>query len=331
MKSNIDYVIHSALRDNTKPLNILYYPLDGWYENLCLDRENRYYFTVESAVYKWPINQAPENFTVLPYGIKQIPNRLDLDLIIVNHRIEHLEKIKKVSDLFHLPIILVEHNLPKKDASTNIRKYINSRLPLNIHHIVTNDLIKDEWNLEEVQTIPYGLEMNPTWTELKDLENRTNDLIVIGDYSQEDYSLLGEMINSHHTTTALGNNAHYTKSYISTNFLSSQLQSHKVCLMASGDNRPPILQLLAMSQGAVLITNRNRWTEKIIKHEENGLLFNDTKDMKKCVRFALENNTARENIQCNAYKTIRSDHYYDDNTIKWKSYLSSVAGEVYQR
>lgn len=322
MKSNIDYVVHSALRTN-ETINALYYPFDGWYENLCFDDHADYYLFEKSSIYEWSVGKFPINFHVLPADTKKIPNRIDLDLVITNHRTEQLEKVKRIADNFHLPIVLIEHNLPISRSSVGIRKYINARIPQPVHHIVTHQLIKDEWHLENVDVIPYGFNT---------ADNRQNkDVIVVGDYNPEDFTLLENMMNSHHTVTAFGNNHGITKPYVSMDYFLNNLQEHKICILATNDSKPPILQLLAMANGCVTITNRNRWTEQVIEHENTGLFFDNSNSVKKVVQSILDHPEELDRIRGNAYKFIETNHSYEKHSNLMNSYLRSILGEVYIR
>lgn len=325
MKSGIDHVIHSELRKPGEEFKLLYYPYNGIYEWLYHSDMIKCYGNMEDIIYEWKTGSFPSSINHLKYGLYNVPQRLDFDAVVCNHRYEQVFKAQQISEYYHLPLIIIEHELPAKESKENIRKYVNSRMPKKAIHVITDPLVAKEWCLEkEYEYIPYGFKPQKSLL-------RTNDIIVIGDYNVEDFGLLNGMMSCHPKIKGYGFNQGITQEYKSFEDLTNILCQSRIVILGNGSVRSPLLTMLAMSCGAMVMTNRTRWTENIITHQENGILFESIKELRGFSKKYMSDEDEVAKIALAGQSMILEKYPYTKSLSMWQELLQKVSKEVYIR
>lgn len=325
MRIAIDSIIHSVSRKDDDPLNVLYFGYNGWFECMfgsigikCFTKENN------TTQYEWA-GMLPKTFTVLPSSYPHIPDRIPIDAIICNSRRARLLDIANISRIQHIPFILVEHEIPFKNIKPALRSYINSRLPPKCIHVVPSDFVQKEWCLDDnVNKIPYGIPVAP-----KTLKN--NDVLIAGDFAEEDFGLLQFMLSVHPTAIGIGNNQGLTQPYTNYNDMLEAMCKSRICITAGGQTQSQTLILMAMSAGCVVITNSTPWTEHLKQQHNDIILFEKSSDIKKHVRSLMQNSDHVDQIGFNLCSAIRDNYSYSKFADNWKELLNRVTKEAYIR
>lgn len=326
MKTQVDQVVYASTRKPEEDIRVLYIGYNGWFENIFANTGILCYMAEDSNLHEW-YGELPNNFTILPKGMTFIPNRIDIDAIICNSRRTQIFTAAQIADGLHLPLILIEHELPASTASEKLRKYVNSRLPKRCIHVAPNSLIKDEWKLEEdkeVYIIPYGF-------QTPEQRLRNNNVAVIGDYSPEDNVLLEAMLNCNPEVVGMGNNPGVTTPYKDIGDVVRLLSESYICVTASTLSTPPLLAMLAMSCGAVVVTNKTKWTEQIIENDKTGYLFEKSTEIKKIVKNIVSNRDKMENVSVRAQKYIMKHYNISTFVELWRDLIKRLITRTYVR
>lgn len=326
MKNQVDQVIHAATKKPEDEVRVLYLGYNGWFESLFGGTGITCYTAEDSNLYEWG-GVLPSNFNVLPKGMTFIPNRIDIDAIICNSRKTQVFNAAKLADAFHLPLILIEHELPGTSANKKLRQYVNSRLPERCVHVFPHEFVKEEWALgedKESHIIPYGF-------HIPKQALRNNSVAVVGDYGMADYGLLEAMMNCSPEVVGMGNNPGVTVPYKSIGDVMRLLSESYVCVTACTPSAPPFLAMLAMACGALTITNRTRWTEKIIEDGKTGLLFDSATDIKRMVKSITADKDKLDNIALRGQKYITQNYEMSPFSQQWHKLIQTLITRTYKR
>lgn len=321
MKTAVDQVIHSAIKKDAH-LNLLYMGYDGWFESLLLSPEINFYCPQDATLYERNA-QLPINFTLMPKGMNYIPNRIDIDGVVCNSRVQQVQSAFQIAESFHVPLILIEHELPMASSKEKLRRYVNSRLP-RCTKVCTHNLVKEEWFLEDTKVIPYGFPVAGN-------NIKNNKVLVVGDYHQADYGMLNTMMSCHSTVVGLGYNNGLTQEYKSYKDVFEHMTQSDICVVASQGHKPPLIALFAMAAGCVVVTNKTRWSERLITHEKDGILFEKSSEIKKVVRHLLQHESLVDDISLAARQNIRENHPHKEFVDGYINLIKEKTKEVYVR
>tara|TARA_B100001094_G_scaffold332776_1_gene406424 strand:+ start:4651 stop:5175 length:525 start_codon:yes stop_codon:yes gene_type:complete len=95
-------------------------------------------------------HKRPDNYFVLPKN--EIPIWLNFDVIIVQHKIGQYSKGKQISDLLKIPMIVVEHSMPR--VISKMEQQIDQLKSMRGHlNIFTSSESADAWGIEDSYVI----------------------------------------------------------------------------------------------------------------------------------------------------------------------------------
>lgn len=326
MKTCIDQVIHSAIRHDYEDINILYLGYNGWFESIFSFPNIMCYMMKGTLAYKWN-GTLPITYTILSEEQRFVPNRVNIDLVICNSRRSQIHSAAEIANTYHLPLVIIEHELPSIDSTKKLRQYVNSRLP-KCTHVITHPIIQKEWYLDEhdkdMVIIPYGFKPIPN-------NMRTNNVLVVGDYNKEDYGLLNTMISCYPGTIGIGYNDNLTIPYTDLKDIIDAMSKSRICITAMPEGCPPLLALLAMAAGCVVITNQTQWTESIIINSVNGFIFENAGDIKPIVRMLLTDIQKLNQISFVAQQATNANYNYDMFSLQWNNLIQTLITKVYKR
>ena len=142
--------------------------------------------------------------------------------------------------------------------STSIRKFVNEKTPKNATYVVPNTIVSDAWdyNRSNIGTyeIPYGFDIVNT--------EKVNNVLVVGDYNEQDFQLIDIAMDSHPSAYGIGYNSN-TKEYSNFSELLEHIDKAKICITLTSKNKPPLLAMLAASRGCCVITNSTAWSKEV--------------------------------------------------------------------
>jgi len=324
MKHGIDNVIYSALKSNEDPINILYMGYDGIFDTILSTTPNTNFFIYKpKALCRFWGAPLSNKFTYID-NFYNIPNRIDLDVIICNDRKEQIFVAEKMSHHLHIPIVVVEHNLPSSKSKPSLRQYINSRMP-NSRCVIPHKTIKDEWYMsDDVDIIPYGIPIQKRIIKHK-------NVVVVNNFQDSNSDVLNKLLTISVDTIGVGYNGGRTQEYKHFGELIEFIRSAVVCITLVDEDGPPFIPLLAMGCGTVVLTNKTRWTTQIITEGENGFLFDGLKDARKKCKSILGDKDLVEDVIYNAYQYISNNHEREKFCDRWTNLIKSVIRKPYIR
>jgi hypothetical protein len=158
-------IVHRATK---KPyLNILVLPYDGEYEKILVENLPHYLYTHPTlSIKEWknPTDSSKIIYIKADKHNVSISENICLDCIITHNRTTQYEIAEKISSLYQIPIILVEHEKPPT-------KWIREQLKNRCSNIVySNEEVAKSWG-EFTTIIEY-----PT-NDMIDFTNKWNELI----------------------------------------------------------------------------------------------------------------------------------------------------------
>lgn len=321
MKFGIDNVIHSVIREQNEKPNVFYMGYNGVFEEALSILDINFYVDKSNAGLRQWIAGLPNNFTVLPYGIYSIPNRIDIDAVICNSRQKQVFEAKKIADALHVPMFLIEHELPYSTAKPNLRKYVNSRMPKGIIHVIPNKVVQREWYMKDnINIIPieYGIPVHEYRVKYKNVGIIDTNL---------DTSLLSKLRVMAPDTLCIGH-SNQCKNLVQ---IMDSLQHCRISICMVEEHEPPLLPLIAMGCNTTIITNKTRWTEAIIEHGKTGYLFNGVGELKRIVRELLKDLELIHTVSARAKKYIHMNYNLHKFKTNWEVLLQRSIREPYIR
>lgn len=182
----------------------------------------------------------------------------EFDVVVYNHYNEQLEKAQKYSLLNHCYTILIQHDLPEYQNDSFIN---NANEKMKMAHSVyfSSDLAQKKWGL--------NYPILPPSIKIQTQETKTIDVCLVGSFADED------VVNINKLKSTIPNLIISNGNSISE--LINIISKSKVCICPTNNIGPEFSMLLAMSYGCCVITNRTVWSEHIIEHGKNGIIFED--------------------------------------------------------
>jgi len=326
MKDAIDNVINKAIRKPGDDTNLLYIPYDGNFEWMMSSVPVRLYAPSNSLSREWPCNNFPQSLNWLPAGANFIPNRIDIQAVVVNFRKEAVHNAAGIAHRFHVPLVIVDHELPTKEASSNLKRFINSQLPPGSVYVTPHSMVNESWaysDTMESYNIPYGFEK-------QEQSIKQNDVLVVGDYAPEDAGLLSELLNCHTKVMGIGHNGSRTTPYTSMKDLIYHMSNSQVCVVIFQEHRPPFFAMLAAACGCAVVTNRTRWTESVFENKTNAILFDNIDSVKRLVRELIHSDTL-DDMALAGQEMIERDHSINKFRDGWIDLLNDLSTRIYIR
>jgi len=276
MRNSVDNIIRSLLNRPKAEINSLYFPYDGLFEQSLISNKYKHYTMVQNQIYPSAPQIYPENFFVLPEGI--LSYITELDLVIANHRKDQLPVARKFANMHHLPLILIDHELPATDAPKKLRAFVSKQFNDPTMVTVFDSLVSTEWCCDIDVLSHYGGQAVPG-IDKSICDEKDIDLCFVGDYVQSDFNMITTILQSIPNAIALGNNPGITQQYNAFADIIQLMYKSKICVQVVQEGRPPLLMLYCMSLGCIPIINQTKWTEKWID-EDVGIMFKGIDEIK---------------------------------------------------
>ena len=324
MSIPVQNIIRSATRTKDDPLNILWLPKDGVFESLLFPHlPHKFYggHDVETSIWDTIMFPPSSNFYTLAQH-NAFPFSTEFDLIVCNNRMKQAHTAKILSNVLHIPFMLIEHNVPithMKIEDIHIAKNENKA---NIE-VVCDNKINESWKTDS-DIIPYGIP-----NIYKDnYKNRTNNILLVGKFPDQDYNIVRSIQQqSKLPIKVLGDNPTLSKP-CTYNDLIHELQQSKYYLnISTYDGIPPIL-LLALSAGCIPISNKNPLLKNIL-NKDNSYQFDDIDKLYLLLDKISKVEYTSKSIQAN--KTIMDTFPLDKFVKSWTKVFDQFYNWVYTR
>ena len=325
MRNSIDNIFRSLI-DSKEEINILYFPYDGIFEQSLMSSKCKYYTMVEHQIYPSARCIYPDNFHLLEDGILSYTTKLDL--VVANHRKDQLSFAKSFSDKCHIPLVLIDHELPAEDSSPKLRMFVGKQFS-NDRSICFDNLVTSEWFTDIRILCNYGASLLPGLGN-ENLPEKKNDVCFIGDHSPNDSNMISEIVKMHPKIVSLGRNHGVTQEYKSFENLLELMYSSRIGIQTIQDPRPPLLMLYSMSMGCVPIINNTRWTD-IWLDDSMGIRYTDVNTVKKHVDDLLKDETRLAEMSAKCINFVNSRFNLETFTELYESFIDNSTMIMYDR
>lgn len=318
---------------NSSPeCNILYSAYDGFFEHLLDKAEifNQCYLKEGASFYDNPNNIWPTNFSFYQ-SFSQIPDDTCLDCVVVNNRHMQLKPSRFLSDYFACPLVVIDHEPPKKTARTSMVQYQNSKIKDGTIFVCTNNFIGKGWQYTidkffNQTCIPYGLKTEDT------IEDKDDLVLIVGNYHPSERSLIQSLLRCYSNTKGIGYNFYdIMQPYLSFEDIEEEIKNAKICISISGPDNPPFIPLMAASLGTLVITNHNSWSNEIFVHNDNCLLFNSIIEIKSLIKNIIHDDEKIMSITNNAKSMIQKRFNFDNFVSGWQNLIQDIKQRVYEK
>jgi len=219
MSIPINNIIRSATRTN-EPLNILWFPYDGFFETLLLPNlPHKFYGAHDIECVPWDTNTSPppENFYTL-VAHNSLSLMIDYDVVVCQGKLKNYDKAIILAHNLHIPLILIEH-LPPPDVVKTEDLFLLEREKKAHFYVATSKTVNQTWKVNYTLA-DYFFPLQKSYPK-KDqilvygkLENK-EDLILISEYSKLPVKVINTLEN--HTQEDYLNTLKESKFYLNLN------------------------------------------------------------------------------------------------------------------
>jgi len=321
MRNVIDNILRKII-DKSEEVNILYFPYDGVFEQSLKSEKYKYYTMYQHQIHEFPAKSYPKNFYVLEDSVLSYITKLDL--VIVNNRKDQLNSARNFANSYHIPLLLIDHELPAPESSSKLRSFVSRQFNDEDSVIAFDKLLSEEWTIKINTPSRYSAQIyeNPHKT-------RNTNICLVGSYSTYDYGLLREVISNHSDIETLGINPGITKPYNTFDEMLSLMADSEMSVHIIQEHRPPLMMLYGMSLGCIPIINETRWTKYWIT-EDLGFLFRGISDIKK-YRDIL--NSDKNKMTKMSHACIEFSKQFDHQNFQFafSSFVDKVNNKIYNR
>ena len=239
--------------NKSEPINVLSFLYDGAIAKDISELNNLYASNLSYSNRQFN----DEVFYKLPPNINQIPLDIVFDMLLFhNEQSEQGQKAQETSKILHIPCIRMEHIYPKvKETIANQRNLV---FPTNF--IKEGYKIRDDIN--NIAVIPYSADVS---IEPKK-ENRNIDILIYGNFLQQDYHILQQIQSLDFKIEIYGNNPGITKT-LSFKELTDKLHKTKIFYNLSTSNGLCSVGTKAMGCGCAILSSNTRTAQNFYPKE----------------------------------------------------------------
>lgn len=334
MASAVGSIIRKATRKPGDKLNILTFPTHEAYEtNLC--RTGHMFWAVRGPGIKdWETayRPLPKNYILLDPHLRdqQLPGEIDFDLILSQNKFGQFQWAKRLSQIYHLPIVSLEHTLPMEawgEAKVKQLKKQKGHINLFISEYSRKEWL---WDEKEAAVIHHGINTEEFKPSYKKREKHC--LSVVNDWVNRDIPCgftLWKQASAGLPVKVLGNTPGLSKPAGSQRELITAYQTSRIFLNTSLVSPIPSSLLEAMATGAAIVSTANCMIPEIIQHGKNGLLGNTAEELRKHCQRLLVDDALAEELGRAARQTIIESFGLDKFVENWNRVFELAASLPY--
>ena len=330
-------VIRRATRGDG-PLNILTFPTHERYESNLAKTGHNFFAWVELGVTKpkWDEDYAPipENYTVLDpaRGIRQIPDFVDIDLVLAQNRFGQFQIAKQISQQIPAPFVSIEHTTLPPDSHEEQKA--SHRTMVSDINVFISEYNRDIWGWSEdnAEVIHHGVDTEVFEKRIDAGQRQPVSMSVVNDWINRDwccgFSLWRDVVDYPHglPVRVFGATEGLSESTKSVEELVYNLNDCRIFVNTSTASPIPTSLLEAMSCGCAVVSTANCMIPSIIKNGHNGLCTNDPNEMRSMIHTLMEDPDLATRLGNNARETIVNDFSVPVFVDKWNSILNAAVG-----
>lgn len=312
MNSPTSNIIHRT-NNSDRPLNILLSSVHERYQEN-LDRTgNNFYLCHHPTFRKWDTSYAkiPPNHYTLDWRLpleEQIPDWLNLDLILSGNKWDNFQAFCPLSRKLHIPFIQLEHTAcPEAYSPEMINQMKNMRGDLNCF---ISDFSLDSWQIDNRKDcyVVYHCVDTETFRPTVSYDERERIcLSVANDFINRNYFLNYELWRDGTyglPTKLYGHTPGLSERAKSTKFLAEEYSKALIFVNTSRLSPIPMSVLESMASSCIVITTKNCAIPEFIQHGYNGLFCNTALEFQDTIKKVLAEPEDYYHLGENARKTI---------------------------
>jgi glycosyltransferase involved in cell wall biosynthesis len=307
----------NSIGDERK-LNILTFPTHERYETeLCKTGHNFYAFNAEGQK-RWveKYSKMPDNYYVMPKN--RILNYVDFDLILSQSRFGQFGMANQIKPLVKAPIVSLEHTIPTADVIKG-GYFEKMRQQIGDINVFISEESRMSWGIAYNSiVINHAVDSNLFVNKEEERENKV--LSVANDFINRDYCLNfsgWQRIIEGYNHTLVGDTEGLSEPAESTEDLVSIYNKHSVFLNTTTQSPIPTAMLEAMSCGCAVVSTATCSIPKIIENGVTGFISNDESELRKNIKYLLDNPDKARIIGQKAREKIVNDFNESSFTQSW--------------
>lgn len=333
MSAPVGSIINKFFQSPSKPLNILCCPCHERFESCVAKTGHNFYAIRTNQVKDWNETYAPVpvNYNLLDKNkVDQIPVHMDYDVVFCQNKFGQFQLLQNIARQLHLPMICLEHTQPVKEWSKEeLAQFTNMKGDVNV--FISNHS-RSAWGFADNGiVISHGID-----TELfKPSRKCGNILTVANEYKQRDYFLgyrIFEQVARQIKIRLVGDNKDLGGFPARTvEELANEYGQASIFFNTSQVSPIPMSLLEAMSSGCICVSTRTCEIPNIIKHGENGLLYDTPEEAAGMLQYILADpeNLEFKRLGAAARQTILNDFSLEAFVKNWDMAFRKAAGCTY--
>lgn len=321
--NTVERIIKLSNLSRSKQYNILTFPTHERYETgLCKTGHNFFSLNLKNMK-KWNVQQTaiPSNYHILPED--QLCDYLNYDFILVQSKFGQYQIAQNINKQLSLPIICLEHTLPTPQTISKNQLEQMRNMNGDINVFISN-FSKRAWDMDGI-IVHHGVDTK-TFTP-KDKPKNSKILTVANDFVNRDYCLNysgWKRITDGLEVKLVGETRGLSEPAKSIEDLVDEYNSCSVYFNSSTLSPIPTSLLEAMACGCAIVSTATCMIPDIIQNGKNGYISNDEDELKKYLKYLLDNEPVRQELGKNARQTI-IDMFSEEGFINtWNSIFDNI-------
>lgn len=137
----------NAIEKNRK-CNIIIITTDEEYETMLCETGHNFYALNSPALKKWDKEEypIPDNYCIL--GENTIPNWLDFDLILIQHKTTQYKQAIRVKQALEIPLVVVEKAIPQHISKLE-QQIETAKTYLGDLNVFTSEEVQAAWGIDQ--------------------------------------------------------------------------------------------------------------------------------------------------------------------------------------
>lgn len=336
MPTPIQTLIHRAVRDDSKPLNILTFPTHERYETGLAKTGHRFYGWQGPNVKTWNTTYAeiPDNYHILD-GSKldaQLPLWVDVDIVLSQNKWAQYDIGKKIATQLNCPFITLEHTLPTPNLPRSIA-YQLAQLKGDLD-VFISDYSIEKWgwrkDSDNVIVVRHGVDTD-LFSPSDDVEREDLVCSVVNDWMNRDWCCgfkLWQQVSGWPDKLRFPINVWGDTPGLSVAgdvpTLIHQYRRSRIFLNTSLVSPVPTVLLEAMSCGCAVVSTNNCMIPEFIEHGENGFLCSTPDEMQYYIHLLRTDEKLAETLGKAARQTIVDNFSLDKFVNNWNEVFKQV-------
>lgn len=322
-------IIRSATRKKEESLNILSFVTHERFQpNIARTEHN--FFVIQgngkNNVRNWnnKVSPIPKNFNILPKDFQQLPLDLNIDVILSDNRLVHLDLAKQIRGSAKIPIVNTEHCFPPTNWSENVLLQIKEHKQADANVFIT-EINRDYWKYDESDSvvIEHGI-MSDIFKPDPNIERKPVILHMCNDFKNRSWACgydIWERVTKDLPVKLWGDTQGISVATDSLEHTVKEFQSAQIYFNCAPFSPIPMTTLEAMSCECAILTTPNGLIGEIIEHGINGLISNDENTLRKYAKQLLNEPDLCRYLGANARKTILERFSIDRFVNQWNDLL----------